>query len=77
VPRNLPLYVIAGQRDQVSGGARQIGPMVAAYRAAGLEQIEERIYHEARHELFNETNRDEVTRDLIAWLDRVTSRRPR
>jgi alpha-beta hydrolase superfamily lysophospholipase len=72
VPKNLPLYVIAGQRDPVSGAARQIEPMIAAYRTAGLERIECRIYPEARHELFNETNRDEVTRDLIAWLDRVT-----
>jgi alpha-beta hydrolase superfamily lysophospholipase len=77
VPKNLPLYVIAGQHDPVSGAARQIEPMIAAYRAGGLERIECRIYSEARHELFNETNRDEVTRDLIAWLDRVTSRRPR
>jgi alpha-beta hydrolase superfamily lysophospholipase len=29
-----------------------------------------RLYPEGRHELINETNRDEVTRDLIAWLDR-------
>jgi len=30
-----------------------------------------RFYVDARHELFNETNRDEVTRDLIAWLDGI------
>ena len=35
----------------------------------------ERIYQGARHEIFNETNRDEVTRDLIAWLDEVVSPR--
>jgi alpha-beta hydrolase superfamily lysophospholipase len=27
------------------------------------------VYPGARHECLNETNRDEVTRDLIAWLD--------
>jgi alpha-beta hydrolase superfamily lysophospholipase len=74
VPGNLPLYVIAGERDPVSGAARQIEPMIVAYRAAGLQKIECRIYPQARHELFNETNRDEVTRDLMAWLDRVTAR---
>jgi len=77
VPKHLSLYVIAGQRDPVSGAATQIAPMIAAYRDAGLEQIECRIYLEARHELLNETNRDEITRDLIAWLDGVTSRRSR
>ena len=28
-----------------------------------------RVYPEARHEMLNETNRDEVMRDLISWLD--------
>jgi alpha-beta hydrolase superfamily lysophospholipase len=27
------------------------------------------VYDGARHEIFNETNRDEVTRDVIGWLD--------
>ena len=31
------------------------------------------IYPGARHEVFNETNRDEVTAELIEWLDRVTT----
>jgi alpha-beta hydrolase superfamily lysophospholipase len=74
VPKELPLYVIAGSRNAVSAGTRQLEPMLEAYRAAGLTNLEHRIYPDARHELFNETNRDEVTRDLIAWLDRVTSR---
>ena len=29
------------------------------------------VYPGARHEVFNETNRDEVERDLLRWLDRV------
>src|SRR5262249_23756419 len=71
VPKELPLYVMAGSRNAVSAGTRQLEPMLEAYRAAGLTNLEHRIYPDARHELFNETNRDEVTRDLIAWLDRV------
>ena len=27
------------------------------------------VYPGARHEMFNETNRDEVVADLVAWLD--------
>ncbi len=26
------------------------------------------IYHEGRHEMFNETNKHEVIADLLAWL---------
>jgi hypothetical protein len=31
-----------------------------------------RFYPDARHELFNETNREEVTRELLAWLDEAS-----
>jgi alpha-beta hydrolase superfamily lysophospholipase len=71
VPRSLPILVIAGGSDPVSGNARQLRPWIEEYRAAGFKSVELRIYPEARHELFNETNRDEVTADLLRWLERV------
>jgi alpha-beta hydrolase superfamily lysophospholipase len=33
--------------------------------------VSHRFYPEARHELFNEINRDEVTRDVLAWLKKI------
>ena len=71
VPKALPLYLIAGGRDPVSDNTRQLEPWIAEYRAAGLLNLTHQFYSEARHELFNETNRDEVTADLIVWLDQV------
>jgi alpha-beta hydrolase superfamily lysophospholipase len=44
--------------------------MLEQFRAAGLK-LESKFYPEARHELLNETNRDEVTADLIRWLGTV------
>jgi alpha-beta hydrolase superfamily lysophospholipase len=35
--------------------------------------VEALWYPEARHEILNETNRGEVTADLLAWLDRVVA----
>ena len=40
----------------------------AALRSAGV-QSSATLYAGARHELLNETNRDAVTADLIAWFD--------
>jgi alpha-beta hydrolase superfamily lysophospholipase len=74
VPKALPLYLIAGERDSVSGNTRQLEPWMAEYRAAGFVNLAHKFYPGARHELFNETNRDEVTSDLIGWLDRVIAR---
>lgn len=76
VPRDLPVYVIAGGRDPVSGNTRQIDAWLADYRAAGFSRLEHRFYPEARHELFNEINRDEVTKDLLGWLNRLRTSTP-
>lgn len=38
-------------------------------RRAGVRDVTLRLYPGARHELLNETNRDEVTRDLLAWVE--------
>jgi len=72
IPRCLPILIISGSRDPVSSGTRSLVPLLAAYRAAGLVRAAHRFYPEARHELFNETNRNEVTCDLLAWLKEVT-----
>ena len=74
LPKSLPIYVVAGACDPVSARTKGLERLLAAYRGAGLEQVAHRFYPGARHEPFNETNRDEVTRDLIAWLDGVITR---
>ncbi|MNQ58543.1 Non-heme chloroperoxidase [compost metagenome] len=65
---DLPLLVIGGERDPVSDG-RRLQQLAAALRLAGIRDVQLNIYPEARHELLNESNRDEVTADLIDWLE--------
>jgi alpha-beta hydrolase superfamily lysophospholipase len=69
IPRALPVHVIAGTRDPVGEESRGVQRLLRIYHEAGLSRVTHRFYEGARHELVNETNRDEVTRDLIAWLD--------
>ncbi|WP_421548572.1 alpha/beta hydrolase [Pseudomonas sp. QD4] len=72
----LPLLVMGGECDPVSNGTR-LTDLADALRAAGNQCLQLTLYPEARHELFNETNRDEVTADLLAWLDQaLQNRRP-
>lgn len=73
VPKGLPIYVISGSRDPVSAGTKMLQAMLAQYRAAGLP-VEHKFYGEARHELLNEVNREEVTSDLMEWMKRLLSR---
>lgn len=74
VRSDLPVLLLSGDQDPV-GGALGEGVSVTAerYRAAGLTDVEVRLYPGARHEILNETNRDEVTADIIAFLDRVVA----
>ena len=65
IPKTLPIYIFNGGHDPV---ASNVGQLLAAYRAAGLKNVTHKVYREARHECLNEINRDEVTRDLTAWL---------
>lgn len=69
IPKDLPLYVFGGSLDPVGENTRAIDRMLADFRAAGLRNVKHRHYPGARHEMLNETNRDEVMRDLLAWLE--------
>jgi alpha-beta hydrolase superfamily lysophospholipase len=67
---DLPILVISGERDPVTGPGQAFAQaLIDSCRAAGLTRIHHEVYAGGRHEMFNETNREEVTADLIAWLD--------
>ena len=71
IRKDLPIYVFSGERDPVGAN---IKGLIADLKAAGFAKLATRLYPGARHETLNETNRDEVTRDLITWLDGVAGK---
>jgi alpha-beta hydrolase superfamily lysophospholipase len=68
IRKDMPVYVFSGERDPVGANIRGL---IQDLKAAGFTRLTTRLYPGARHETLNETNRDEVTRDLIAWLDSI------
>jgi len=64
----LPLLQLAGSEDHL-GGERGNTLLQKAYLRAGLRDVKVVVYHGARHEVFNETNYEEVLADLVEWLD--------
>ena len=68
VPHALPLLILGGQFDPV-GGEKGLTLLADAYRKTGHEDVTLRIYADGRHEMLNETNRDEVTKDIIRWIE--------
>jgi alpha-beta hydrolase superfamily lysophospholipase len=77
IDRGLPILIIGGECDPVSDGKR-LKDLANALTDTGHAAIQLKLYPGARHEILNETNRDEVTRDLLAWLEQaLTEPRPR
>ena len=79
IRKDLPVYVAVGAEDAACDMGKGVRQLIGAYRAAGLRDVTERFYPGARHEILNETNREDVTRELVAWLDGAIVRgaRPR
>jgi alpha-beta hydrolase superfamily lysophospholipase len=73
VPHGLPVLLFSGESDPVHDSLRGFHGLARGLRDGGLERLTERIYPEGRHEMLNETNREEVTSDLLAWLDATLS----
>jgi alpha-beta hydrolase superfamily lysophospholipase len=70
---DLPILVLSGDADPLAGGGALVELVGDRYREAGVSDVTVRLYPGARHEVFNETNRDEITADLVAWLERIVA----
>jgi alpha-beta hydrolase superfamily lysophospholipase len=70
IPKGLPILVISGDKDPVGGNTLGITPLLDRYKTLGVQNMTYRFYRDARHEILNETNRDEVQRDVLAWLNK-------
>lgn len=69
-PKELHTLVISGEMDPVGGFGKGVRYVYDNLKANGAD-VELKLYPEARHELFNETNRDEVFADLALWLGKI------
>ena len=66
-----PVFVIAGDHDPAAAMGAHATTLADALEAAGVA-VDLTLYEGARHELLNETNRDEVTADIVRWIQART-----
>jgi alpha-beta hydrolase superfamily lysophospholipase len=69
VPRRLPLLLMAGSADPLNQNLAALHELARRYRAAELVRVDEQYYPGGRHEMLNETSREEVTAALLGWID--------
>ena len=70
IRKDFKIMLACGSDDPVSSQAKQVKKLNGFYKKLGLSP-EMKIYEGARHEILNETNKDEVYADFLAFINSV------
>ena len=70
IPKALPILLMAGNEDPCGNFGKGVRKVYEKYKKAGIKDIELRLYEGDRHELINETDRNQVYEDLFEWFDK-------
>ena len=68
VPKDLPVFMVSGADDPVGDLGEGVKKVNHMYKDAGVDDLTYRLYETDRHEILNETDRDKVYADLLAWM---------
>ena len=69
VPSSLPMFIISGTKDPVGSYSKDIKVVYGLYKnVAKLDNVKYKLFEDARHELLNEINKEEVYNDVLNWL---------
>jgi alpha-beta hydrolase superfamily lysophospholipase len=71
IPATLPILITGGSEDPV-GGEKGMSKLAARYARCGHQHLKLKLYAGGRHEMLNEINRDDVSRDWLDWIDATT-----
>lgn len=69
IPKDLPIYFISGSLCVIGNKTKWVMDMINRLKKYGIKDVTYKFYQDARHEIFNEINRDEVFKDVIIWLN--------
>lgn len=64
-----PVYFMSGDEDPVGDYGKGVERAYKAFCKAGLHDVMIRLYPGGRHEMLNETNRLDVQRDILNWIN--------
>lgn len=70
IQKDMPVLLISGDADPVGDYGKGVRKVHEWLSEAGVKQLELKMYPGARHEVLNETNRDEVYHDVLLFLEK-------
>lgn len=69
IPSSLPMYLFGGDKDPVGRMGKGIPALTKCLQQTGHEQVTYKLYKDGRHEMLNETCKQEVYQDITDWLN--------
>ena len=67
--RDIPILLASGTEDPVGEYGKGPRKIHRLFKEAGITDVTLKFYDGARHEILNETNREEVYADILAWMN--------
>ncbi len=64
-----PVYLFSGDHDPVGQNGAGVEKVYGFFRDAGCTDLSMKLYPGGRHEMLNETNKEAVWNDVLAWLE--------
>ena len=69
IPKDLPILFAAGTDDPAGNCGKGVRKVYEKYKASGIQDVTLQLYAGDRHELLNETDREQVYEDLRTWME--------
>lgn len=69
MPKRLSILLLSGSDDPVGKNGKGIVRLYERYKRLGVRDVTFNLYQGDRHELLNETDRQQVMSDINEWLD--------
>ena len=69
LPKKLPLFIVSGTQDPVGGLGKGVKDVYDMYEEAGIQDLTYKLYENDRHEILNETDKQVVFDDILAWMN--------
>jgi len=71
IRKDLPVYIFSGDKDPVGSHGTGVKSVYSLMNSAKLSNVSMKLYPEGRHEMLNETNKQEVFNDVHEWLNNI------
>lgn len=75
MPKNLPVFFVSGENDPVGNYGKGVLKAADTIKKVGMKNVKIKLYPADRHEILNETDREQVYNDLYRWMNSILTKK--